>query len=264
MSKHNILLLGPIGTGKTTSLRTIIENTEKELFIVATEPGIHTILGDLPEDRCHWHYIPQAKTDWDVLQKNARLINSLTMGQLQELKGMNRSEYGQFIEVLDTFADFHCDRCGGEYGMIDDWGEDRVLAVDGLTGLSIMSMDLTVGAKPIKTQPEWGVAMDNLERLIGKLTGDTRCNFVLISHMAREKNEVTGGTIRTVDTLGNKLAPKIPKPFDEVIEALRSGDKFFWSTVGSDVDLKSRVLPLSGELPPDFSQIFTLQEEKEL
>ena len=43
--KYNILLVGPIGTGKTTALRSIVEECNKKLFVIATEPGIENILG---------------------------------------------------------------------------------------------------------------------------------------------------------------------------------------------------------------------------
>lgn len=254
--KANILLTGVVGSGKTTSLRSIVEDCGKELFVLATEPGIHTILGDLPEDKCHWNFIPPAKVEWETLIDNAEKINKLQMDALQKLPGLNKTAYNQFIQVLNQLANFKCQRTGEEFGPTDDWGPERVLAIDGLSGLSRMAMDLVIGAKPIKTQPEWGVAQDNLLRLVNKLCDDTKCSFVLIAHLNRKEDKITGGTQLAVSTLGQALPPEIPKPFDEVVMSVRRGKEFKWTTLETNMDLKSRTLPLDDNLAADFSLIF--------
>lgn len=260
--KINALIVGPIGTGKTHSLRTLVEDCGKELFVIATEPGIETILGDLPKDKCHWQYIPQAKTSWQVLIENAEDLNAYALDVLAKRPSKNKNKYLQFLQVLNALANFTDDRTGEVFGPVDDFGTERAVALDGMSGLSTMAMDLVVGAKPVKTQPEWGAAMDNLDRLNKKLTADMQCTFVLISHIDREKDELTGGTSLKVSTLGQKLAPEIPKPYDEVILSVRSGDKFTWSTTTSGVDLKTRLLPWKEGLPPTFKQLFVALENK--
>lgn len=262
--KTNVLLLGEVGSGKTHSLRSVVTSAKMKLFVLATEQGIESLVGpksrggEIPcSEGCHYHYVSPAKDEWDTLISNAKFINTMGMDQLQKMSGMNKTKYSQFIEVLNALCNFKCDRCGEEFGPVDEFEEDCFLAVDGLTGLSQMAMDLTVGAKPIKTQPEWGAAMDTLHRLIKKLTSDLKCSFVLISHITREKDEVSGGSQIMVSTLGNKLAPEIPKPFDEVVLALRDGDEFRWSTTASNTLLKARVLPWSDNISPDFAQFFS-------
>ncbi len=255
LPKFNIILQGPTGGGKTHALRTLVE-AGLELFVIATEPGIANVLGDLPQEVCHWHYIAPALPDWDTMKTGATNINSMGIDQLLKQTGQ-RHEYRQFIELLDVCANFTCDRTGLSYGAVDSWPTSRALAVDGLTGLSIMAMDLVVGNKPVKSQADWGMAMDNLERLITKFTTGTRCTFVLIAHQDREMDEITGGTKITVSTLGRKLAPKIPRFFDEVVLAVREGTNFKWSTAEMGVDLKGRKLPISDNLSPDFSQLFS-------
>jgi len=254
--KHNILVEGPIATGKTTSLRTIIKETDKELFIIATEPGIATILEDLPEDRCHWHYISPAKIDWATIEMNARLVNSQNADFLQKTPGANRHEYQQFLELLSTCANFVDDRTGKEFGMVDNFEEDKVLVIDGLTGLSKITRQLVVGPKIIMSLPEFLLAQETLLTFTDKLCSDLKCNFVLISHTAREKDEISGGTHITIDTIGVKLAPKVIIPFDEVIAAYKDDKKFRWKTLDGEMDLKSRVLPLTADLQPSFGQIF--------
>lgn len=252
--KINTILQGPTGSGKTYSLRSAVE-TGLELFVIATEPGIENILGDLPPDRCHWQYIPPAVSDWDVMIRSANNINTLPQDALQRSDG-GRSNYRQFIDVLEACSDFVCDRTGEHFGAIDNWNTSRMVAFDGMSGLSIMAMDLVAGNKPMKTQADWGMAMDNLERLITKLTCATKCSFTMICHQDREPDEINGGTKVTVSTLGRKLAPKIPRFFDEVVQTVRRDKEFYWSTAESGVDLKSRLLPISDKLRPSFELLF--------
>lgn len=259
--KHNILLEGAIGTGKTTSIKTILDHTDKEVFIIATEPGIEAILGSTDKSRCHWHYISPAKTDWDTLIRNAKQVNTLTTDVLQKTPGQNRHEYQQFLELLATCANFVDDRTGEEFGMVDDWDESRVLIIDGLSGLSDMARNLSVGPKIILSLPEWLIAQQVILTFIKKLCADCGSNFILISHIAREKDEVTGGTTITVSTLGKALAPEIIKPFDEIVYTYKDGNKFRWSTMEGDVELKSRKLPMGSELEPDFGQLFNGEEK---
>ncbi len=257
--KYNILLVGPVGTGKTYSTHTFIE-AGKELFILSTEPGIETILGEwgklgIDMSKVHYTKVMPASIGWDVLIEEAERTNLLTMTQLQNTQSPNKSEFKQFIDVYGALANF-TDQHGEEFGAVDEWDDSRVIMIDGLSGLSRMALHLVVGSKPIKTLPEWGCAMGNLQNLIEKLCDDTKCTFVLVSHVERQKDELTGGTHLTLSTLGNKLAPELVKLPDEIIYTKREGGKFRWSTIESGIDLKSRRLPWSDDIEPTFVQMF--------
>lgn len=251
MPKTNTILMGPIGTGKTTALRTVPE-AGHQLLVLATEPGIEHILDHGP--LCHWHYVPPAAEDWHTLTDNAVKLNTMTIESLIKAPWPPRRDYQQFIQLLRSCASFECDYCGKDFGPVDGL-TDGMFAIDGLSGLSKMSMDLIVGGKPIASQPEWGAAMGNIERLIMKLCGDTKCSFTLISHVEREVDEVTGGTRLMVSTLGRRLAPKIPKMFDEVVLCRRQGSNFYWSSIDNGVDLKVRRLPFRDDIVPDFAPL---------
>jgi hypothetical protein len=255
MSKINVLLMGPIGTGKTFSCKTLLD-AGKELFIVATEPGIESIMGDTDPEKVHWNYVPTAVTEWDTLIQSAEATNKYGMDTLQKMQSPNKADYMQFVEVYRVLANYTCQRTGKEYGPVDEWDDSRALVMDGLSGLSRMAKQLTVGTKPIITQPEWGVMQGNLMNLLEKLIGDTKCTFVLISHVDRQVDAITGGTHITIDTLGRALNSQIPKPFDEVMCTKRDGGKFYWSTTEGNYDLKARKLPFSDELDPTFVQLF--------
>lgn len=262
--RSTVLLEGPSGTGKTTALRTIVPHVEK-LFVLSTETGFEQVffkkdpsLGPVPDKaKVHWKFLPPARPSWGDMKKAAQLINTLNVDALQKMQaGINKSAFQQFLEMIDVLGGFTCDCCNNNWGPADEWPESNAFALDGLTGISTMSMDLAVGAKPVKTQPDWGVAMDNLERFVSKCVFDTRCTFILLSHVDRERDEVTGGTWITTKTLGVKLAPKLVAMFDEVILAKRNGRDFVWSTAEPNADLKGRVLPLSDKITPDFGQLF--------
>lgn len=246
----NVLLIGDTGTGKTYSIRSLIRAGITP-FCIFTEPGFE-VLGDVPAAQLHWHYIAPADVSWVTMMESAKKINQLSYESLTKLGDINKSKYDQFIELLSSLNNFRCDRDGQQYGDVCQWGTNRALVLDGMSGISIMALNLVVGSKPVKHQGDWGVAMDNLERLVQKLCTDTTCHFMLISHPEREIDEVAGGSKIMTATLGKKLAPKIPRFFSDVVLANREGNRFTWSTAAVGAVLKARNLPIADNLPPDF------------
>jgi len=250
----NTLLLGPTGVGKTYALRTAVA-AGLEVFVLSTEPGIASTLGDIPSDKLHWKYVAPADTSWEDLIDSAQKINQLSFEALAKMSAINKQKYTQWIEVMYSLRNFIDDRTGKEFGDVTSWGPDRMLALDSLSGLNIMAMNLVVGSKPTKSQADWGVAMDNLKRFVHKLVSDTNCFFTLIGHMEREKDEISGAVKLMPATLGRKLPAEIPLFFDDVIMAKREGTSFKWSTAATGADLKARNLPISDNLSPDFKLI---------
>jgi hypothetical protein len=164
------------------------------------------------------------------------------------------------MKLLASLEDFQCERTGEHFGSFTKWDDGRLLALDSLSGLSLISMALTIGFKPAAHQGEWGVAMNFVEQMLLKLTADRSCFFVLTGHVEKEINELTGVNQIMASTLGRKLAPKIPRFFSEVIYAQRVMDannkpKFKWATIDRNADLKNRSLPVSDDLIPDLKPI---------
>ena len=246
----NTLLVGATGSGKTHVIRTLIEAGITP-FVLYTEPGMRT-LADLPDDAYHYHYIAPSAPTWDDLYDNAKKINTMSFKALTQLGDMDKKKYGQFLEVITTMNDFVCDRTGEHFGDVSKWNTDRAIVIDSLSGLNIMAMDMVVGAKPVKAMGDWGVAMDNLERFINAMTNNTQCHFVMTAHLEREHDEVTGAVHLMASTLGKKLAPKIPRFFDDVVLCKQKEGVFSWATLGLNVDLKWRNLGAGKELPPSF------------
>lgn len=248
------LLVGGTGAGKTHSIRTLTD-LGLEVFAIFTEPGME-VVSDIPSSKLKWAYIPPAGTDWTAMIDSATKINTLSFEALAKMPHINKGQHHEFIDLLTTLSNFRDHRTGETFGSVDSFDQSRVLFIDSLSGLNIMAMNLVAGSKPVKSMADWGVSMDNLERLITKLTTDLRCHVVLTAHLEREIDEVTGGTSLMASTLGRKLAPKLPRFFSDVIHVKRDGLSYVWSTATMNTDLKARNLPLSEKLEPSFRPIY--------
>lgn len=220
-------------------------------------------LGDLSDSECHWKYIPAAMQSFADLQAGIETINrAFDFEALSKTKSWQKTGFTQFIDIAVAMNRFVCDRCGKDFGSVDTWGTDRALVLDSLTGLSRQAMDNAVGNKPVKAPGDWGVAMDNLERVIVRLTGGLQCHFVLTAHLEREVDQISGAIKLMASTLGQKLAPKLPAMFDDVIETQHpTKDGFLWRTWAPNVDLKARNLPMSDNLIPSFGPLIASWEK---
>jgi hypothetical protein len=259
----NVLVEGATGTGKTHSLGTIGDIPDLETFVLFTESGVESFLAywrdkgkPIPKN-VHWHRLPSATASFKTLATTAETINRVAQESLHKMQDPNRSQHNQYIQLLNALCDFPDDNTGTKFGAVDSWGPDRVLCMDSLTGINPIALSLVVGGKPVKSQADWGISQDQIEKLLRQLTDGCKCHFVLTAHVEREVDQVFGGVKITVSTLGRALAPKIPPMFSDVILSVREGTKFSWSTANALADLKTRNLPLAEGLPPDFGQIFS-------
>jgi len=248
------MLMGATGSGKTKSLETFIDAGVTP-FVLFTEPGMRTLAPVFRDKKAHFKYIKPATPSWDAMLDYAKKLNTLSFQALTKLTDINKQEYSQWFDVITACNDFVCDCCNKSWGDIADWQTDRAFCLDSMSGLNIMAMDLNVGAKPVKAPGDWGIAMDNLERLIITLTSQTQCHFVLITHVEREKDEITGAVQLMASALGQKLAPKLPRNFDDVIFCTNKEGQFSWATMAANVDVNGRNLPLSKQLAPSFKPL---------
>jgi len=244
------LLLGGTGTGKTTSLRTVLDTSPKaRLFGIFTEPGME-VVADLPKDRFFWQYIPPSTVDWVTMALTAQKIGSQDQAQLAKMIDPDRPKFNEFVKVLSGLASF-IDQHGHNHGCVDKFGPEDFLALDSLSGLNVMVMNMVAGNKPVRSQADWGIAMKAIENFITRLTG-LNCPVIVIGHVEREFDEATGNSLLMASTLGRKLAPLLPRFFSDVILTQRQGTKFSWSTAAINVDLKARNLPIADGLQPSF------------
>lgn len=256
----NVLLMGPAGTGKTHSIGTLVDQG-LEVFYLALEPGLEALLGyytdrGLPiPDNLHWHMLKAPQASFMELLDNAQKINTLSLDSLAKMADPNRGKHNQFIELLKALNDFPDDRTGQRFGAVNSWTPSRVLVVDGMTGLNRAAMSLVIGGKPVKSQSDWGIAQDQVEKLLRMLCDACACHLVVIAHVERETDMVLGGVKLMVASLGKALAPKIPAMFSDVILAVRQGTKWSWDTANVQADLKTRNLPIKADNEPTFAPV---------
>lgn len=253
----NVLLMGPAGTGKTYSIGSLAD-AGVEVFFLALESGLEALSGYWTDrgkpipDNVHWHVLPGATASFAELMDAATKINTLSLESLAKMQDTNRSKHNQFISLLQALSDFPDDRTGKKFGAVNTWKPSRALVVDGMTGLGRAAMSLVVGGKPVKSQSDWGIAQDQVEKLVRMLCDSCSCHFILLAHVERETDLVLGGTKLMTATLGRALAPKIPPMFSDVILTVRNGDKWSWDTANVMADLKTRNLPIKADNPPTF------------
>lgn len=256
----NVLLMGPAGTGKTHSIGTLVDSGV-ETFVLALEPGLEALFGywtdrGLPiPDNLHWHMIAPPKANFTTMLDDADKISKLSLDALAKMSDPNKGKHNSFITILQALNNFKDDRDGKSYGPVNEWGPDRALIVDGMAGLGRAAMSLVVGGKPVKSQSDWGIAQDQLEKLLRMLCDGCDCHFILLAHVERETDMVLGGVKIMVSTLGRALAPKIPAMFSDVILATRTGSKWEWDTASAQADVKTRNLAIAGTNPPTFAPI---------
>lgn len=257
----SILLLGEAGTGKTYSIPTLLASG-LEVFVLVTEAnGVDTLLDslrdkDLPIDKLHWHVVSPVAPGWGALSDMANTVSSMGYEDIQKIKsGVGKAHTRQFVQLLNAFRDFPCDRTGQCFGDVTTWDDSRVLVIDSLSGINSIAMDHTIGYKPSAHQGEWGVAMNLQEKLFLTLTNDCWCFLVTIGHVDKEMNEITGIQVITASALGRKNAPKLQKMFSEIVLAKRDRGTFRWSTSETNVAVKNRALPISDALEPNFTRI---------
>jgi len=256
----NALLMGPAGTGKTHAIGTLVD-TGIEVHYLALEPGLESLLGywtdrgkEVPTN-LHWHTLEAPKASFTDMLDNANKINTLSLEALAKMPDPNRSKHNQFIALLGALNDFPDDRSGKKLGGVNTWGPDKALVIDGMAGLGRAAMSLVVGGKAVKSQSDWGIAQDQLEKLLRMLCDNCACHFILIAHVERETDMVLGGVKLMVSTLGRALAPKIPAMFSDVILTVRNGDKWSWDTGSTQADVKCRNMPFKSDQTPSFAPL---------
>ena len=260
----SVLLIGASGSGKTHSLTTILE-AGLELFVVITEPhGLETLLTacaarKLDISKLHWMEIFPSRPGFESLEAMAKKVSFMDQQALSALKPGGERATAQWIELIKGLRDFKDGKDGRTYGPVDLFDNTRAVAIDSLSGLNAMSMDITIGDKVTANPGEWGIAMKQLEKLILTCTSSMRCLFVLTAHAEREVDELTGAGKIMASALGRKLAPTLPRFFSEVVLATRKAEgeneSYTWSNAEAGYDLKRRALPLSSKLPPSFGPI---------
>lgn len=269
--KTNTLLFGPIGSGKSRSIRTLLaeypdergrihKGAGKQVFTIAMEPGWRSSYEGLA---CNmgFHVIEHLPTavDWDLarewVERLGKLSSSSDMIKLPVPINIRQS-FQKYLDLFDICREFKCHVCGQDFGDVSQWTDECVLVNDGLSGLTELATQFINGPKPFLPLESYQAVQALIKNFVTQCAS-IDASYILIAHWDREVNEVTREKTVTIDTLGQKLAPKLLKLFDEIaLTQHEAGKKFWWSTVEHGVELKARRLPYSDHIEPDFQQLF--------
>lgn len=257
----NVLLMGPSGTGKTHSLRTLAD-TGLETFCLFLEPGLETLIGTYADkgekipDNLHWHYIQPKSQGFDQLKKASSDIATYDLAGLTKMRDTKRNLNNQMTDMYSVLSDFSDQKTSQKYGAVDTWTNGCVLAIDSLSALIRMAFDMQVGTKPVRDMSDWGIVQQVLMSFLHKITSGCICHIVLIAHVERETDMVLGGNKITVSVPGKAIAATFLQPFSDVILAARAGGEWSWDTASSQADVKTRNLPMGSKLAPDFGAVY--------
>lgn len=250
-----VVLMGDAGTGKTHALRSLPAMGITP-FVIATEQNFVQVMKDMLGTKVHYKYIsPMAESSWGDISDMMTKINLLSYENLTKVVDPYKQKSNKILDVVAACNKFTCDCCSRDWGSVSTWNTDRAIVVDSFTGLSDMAFSLVVGNKPVRAMPDYQVAQNTLRMLLGPLTSQAKCMFVLIAHLEREKNEITGGTFLTIKSVGSKVGPDIPRMFSDVIRVRRNATKFEWDTADSESTVVARHIPIASNQSADFKPL---------
>lgn len=268
-----IILEGASGSGKTYSLGTLVDwaaaqTPPRDVFVLFTENGLETLLGywrdrklEVPKN-LHWHVVTTPALGLASLLESAKKVGLLTYEGLTKSIDPDRAKNNPWEKFLTVLTDFPDDRTGARFGNIGDWGADKILINDSLSETSNACFRMVIGNKPTASQPDYGVAQNNLLNWLRYMTQSFKGTFVITAHVARQTNEITGATQLMTKAIGRALADDIPQLFSETIYAYREGTNWYWDTAAANVDTKTRYLPIASKIRPDFAQIMNKWAER--
>ena len=260
-----ICLMGLGGTGKTYALGTLVDWAAANVFEVAvlfTENGLETLLGYFrdhgkePPACLYWHQQITQPISLKALINAADQVGRLSYEALAKSTDPNRGgESNAFWKILQSCSDFTDDRTGKKLGPVDAFPRSRIFVIDSLTELSNAAFKMQIGARPMASPGDYGVAQSNLMNFLRLCTQGLECSFVLTAHVDRETDPVTQSAKIMIKAIGKALATEIPTLFSEIIYTVREADKWYWDLAAYGVDCKTRSLPYRSKIEPNFTVI---------
>lgn len=249
-SAVKMLILGRSGAGKTGLLGSLAK--DYRIFVADFDNGL-SILRDpkvvLPEFRKNIYY----KTYYDKSQIIANKLVPTASG---------------FTSFVQDMGDWKED--GKSLGGLYSWTESDIFVIDSLTFLGNMILNhvLQLAGRPGQKPQlqDFGAAMDAQETIMETIYNPAvKCNILVLSHIQYQGDEANASMQKGVaSAIGKKLAPKIPRYFNNVIQVTKSGSganvkREIHTAATFDVDLKvskpSKVPPV---MEADLAKLFSL------
>jgi hypothetical protein len=265
-----VLLIGPAGTGKSRALATLIEWAEvhkRRVMGLYTENSLETVLryfsqkGKPLPDNFYYHVARDKATPFKDLLQAAKDVGNLNYESLTKLQDPNRGKNNPYHKILNDLADFPDDRTGKKLGNFGEWSNEDIFFIDSFSELANAAVKMTIGTRPVMSQPEYQVAQNNLLNFLRFCTQGFLPTFVMTAHVQRQVNEAAGTTKLMVKAIGKAIGDDIPQLFSEVIGCVRVGDQWYWDTADSQIDTKVRYLPVKSKIDPNFALIMDQWEK---
>lgn len=202
-----ILLLGQSGSGKTCAIASLA-NAGYRCFILDFDNGI------------------EALGDPTILKPEARervYVKTL----VDEVKGLRGSQtapnaFVNCLSVLDQWIEIDADGKPVPMGNMYSWGPKDVLIIDSLTFMGraalrwAMMISGHLGKQP--SIPDYGAAMDAMEKIIDALTADSvKCVVLINTHLTHIRKGDSESTITYPSALGAKLPERLGRFFNSVL-----------------------------------------------
>jgi hypothetical protein len=266
----SIILQGEVGTGKTKSLESLLAPGTgiEKVFVVACEPGVEDVLGHIPSDRLAWHGLPVGEGSFAGLVDMVMKINTLHPDVIQSGGGINRHMYQEMLKLLGLCNKFVDDRTGKDYGSVFKFPQNTCLWFESISALSEIAKNNAIGDKPFMELRDYQTVQATVMKFLNQLVFNTKCLFVATAHIEREQNENNNLSELMITTVGRKLAPRLPRFFSDVVGTFRDDSipgkpRFYWGTQVPGMRTKTRNLPWSPNLPPDFGPLLKNFRERQ-
>ena len=265
--KATVLLFGDSGTGKNTCIATILKAGHK-VRLLAVDPNAEIGMRSGFE---HHKLTPEQISNFGAVnltlgrlgdgKKALTKLKDLTKSTSQLTAAMiekqppdpKKSEKTQLLKLAEAMESFSTAR-GGQYGNVNDWGNDTWLVVDGLTTLSRAAQNTIVGDQLTMSQSNFQAAQ-NLLKLYALTFLNLKCNHLLLAHADQVKDELSGSVKIFPLSIGPSISNWLPGNYGDVIYSYREGDKFKWSTRHTRAVTRCKLSAPGNELEQDFAPL---------
>lgn len=249
-----LLVVGNSGTGKTGALASLAAAGFR-LFIADFDNGLDILLDPTVLDPKHRPNVYFKSLQDRPIKVGDKLIQRATAWQ-------------DFTKALGNWTE-EVDGKSVSMGNVTTWGRNDVLVVDSLTFATQRAFDdaLQLGGRLGQRAQiqDYGAALESIEAMLELLYSSAcTCNVVMTAHLMMQGDELSGAKKALPNVLGQKLAPKVPRFFNNMIlaEKIAMGNsaKRRFKTVGTAmVDLKvSKPGLVPNEIEPDLAKLFAV------
>lgn len=211
------IMIGDSGTGKTGSLTSLVKDGYK-VRVLDTDNGLDSLKAfvrrECPEKMDNVDF--ETRRDDYKATASGPIVTKATA-------------FVESIKLMQTWSDGSSPQ---------EWGEDTFFVLDSMTGLGKAAFEFAKGLNPSAKDPrQWyHAAQGAIENTIAMLTSESfRANVIVISHIIY-KEQQDGTTKGWASSIGSALGPTIPKYFNTLVLAERSG-------FGQNVKRKIKTVP---------------------